>query len=246
MNQEVRSFYSNILGRDMEYKVYGYCGKPVFIFAPQDGRYWDYESFNMIDEWMPELEAGKVQLIGVDSIDQETWSDKWGDPYRRSERHEQWVQYVLQELIPDVKAHNAYEGRYGATGCSMGAYHAANFIFRAPMLFDLCIAQSGFYDAQMFFGDFMDEKLYYNSPIDCLPNMPEDHEYMQLYKTCKIIICIGQGAWEEELLASTRRLDAVCKAKGIDVWFDYWGYDVNHDWPWWHKQLRYFLDTIQL
>ena len=31
---------------------------------------------------------------------------------------------------------------------------------------------------------------------------------------------------------------------GIDAWIDYWGYDVNHDWPWWYKQMNYFLGRL--
>jgi esterase/lipase superfamily enzyme len=30
-------------------------------------------------------------------------------------------------------------------------------------------------------------------------------------------------------------------AKGIHGWTDFWGYDVNHDWCWWQKQILYFL-----
>ena len=58
------------------------------------------------------------------------------------------------------------------------------------------------------------------------------------------MICVGQGAWEEPLLAGTRRLDAVLHQKGIRAWVDYWGYDVNLDWPWWKKQIRYFLPNV--
>jgi esterase/lipase superfamily enzyme len=25
---------------------------------------------------------------------------------------------------------------------------------------------------------------------------------------------------------------------------DYCGYDVNHDWPWWYKQMNYFLQQL--
>ena len=25
---------------------------------------------------------------------------------------------------------------------------------------------------------------------------------------------------------------------------DFWGYDVEHDWPWWKKQIRYFLPYL--
>ena len=67
---------------------------------------------------------------------------------------------------------------------------------------------------------------------------------MELYRNSNIIICVGQGAWEDELLASTRELDAVLREKNIPAWIDYWGYDVNHDWPWWRKQMPYFLGNV--
>jgi esterase/lipase superfamily enzyme len=25
---------------------------------------------------------------------------------------------------------------------------------------------------------------------------------------------------------------------------DYWGPDVNHDWPWWRRMLPYYLDRL--
>ena len=32
--------------------------------------------------------------------------------------------------------------------------------------------------------------------------------------------------------------------KGINVWVDVWGHDVNHDWPWWYKQAAYHIDHV--
>ena len=31
---------------------------------------------------------------------------------------------------------------------------------------------------------------------------------------------------------------------GVHAWFDYWGYDVAHDWCWWRRQLPYFLNFL--
>ena len=42
-------------------------------------------------------------------------------------------------------------------------------------------------------------------------------------------MCVGQGAWEEELLYSTRQMDALLKEKNVPAWVDYWGHDVDHD-----------------
>ena len=58
------------------------------------------------------------------------------------------------------------------------------------------------------------------------------------------IFCIGQGDWEWDGLPTQRVMDKACKEKGIHCWFDYWGYDVSHDWPWWRKQALYFLPKL--
>jgi len=48
------------------------------------------------------------------------------------------------------------------------------------------------------------------------------------------------------MLADSLALKHILEQKGIPHWVDIWGSDVNHDWPWWHKMLPYFLDTLEL
>ena len=150
----------------------------------------------------------------------------------------------MEELTPRVYQITGSWEKLMTTGCSMGAFHAANFFFRRPDVIDTVVALSGMYQADYFFGDYSDELVYLNSPVDCLANLPADHPYMDLYRRSRMIFCVGQGAWEEELLASTRRLEAVLREKGIPAWVDYWGTDVCHDWPWWYKQMNYFLGHL--
>ena len=88
----------------------------------------------------------------------------------------------------------------------------------------------------------MNDLVYQNSPIHYLSNMPYDHPYIQLYNQKKAIICTGQGPWEQP--EYTRQLDRILHAKGIHAWVDYWGYDSSHDWPWWYKQVSYFVPYL--
>jgi esterase/lipase superfamily enzyme len=126
------------------------------------------------------------------------------------------------------------------TGVSMGAYHAANFLFRFPHSFGGCIALSGIYELSEFLGDYRDEIVYYNSPLLFLPNL-EDPYYLDELRRKKIVLAVGQGAWEEPMLTQTRQMAEILRQKEIPAWVDIWGHDVNHDWPWWHRQLPYFL-----
>ena len=240
--------YSPALGRDMECKVYGHAGRPVLFIPCQDGRFFDFENFHMTDTWAPWIESGRVMVFSIDTMDAETWSNKAGDPYWRARRHEQWIQYITDEMVPFMRdmanSCNVWTGFPGvmAFGCSLGATHAVNLYFRRPDLFDGLLALSGIYTASYGFDGYMDDVVYLNSPVDYLANMPVDHPFIQQYNQHKGVICVGQGAWE--LPETTHRIQEICQEKGIQLWVDFWGWDVNHDWPWWHKQVAYFLPYL--
>ena len=236
---EIRYYkhYSSHLQRDMEFKVYGHGGKPILFIPCQAGRFWDFESFHMIDHWAQWIEEGRCTVFAVDSIDGEAWAAMGADNRWRTENHERWYNYVVEEFVPTI--HSLCDRQDILTfGCAMGAMHAANLALRRPDLFDGCFAISGLYDSPEFFGDYMDDLLYNNCPVYYIGNMSPDHYYIDLYNQRKLLIVVGQGAWEGPLLESTRRLDTVMCQKGIHARFEYWGYDVDHDWPWWYKMVQ--------
>ena len=238
--------YSPALGRDMECKGYGHAGRPVLFIPCQDGRFFDFENFHMTDTWAPWIESGQVMVISIDTIDGETWSNKGGDPYWRIRRYEQWVRYITDEVAPFIRhrawERSGWEGSITVFGCSLGATHAVNLYFRFPETFSGLLALSGIYTADYGFDGYMDELVYANSPVHSLANLPADHPYIEKFNRNKGIICVGQGAWE--MPDTTRRLAQIFHEKGINVWVDFWGYDVNHDWPWWHKQVAYFVPKL--
>lgn len=125
----------------------------------------------------------------------------------------------------------------------MGAYHAPNFFFRHPDVFGGVIALSGILRLNLFIGDYMDETVYFNSPLDYLRNLT-DETYLDQYRQSTIIICSGQGAWEGPMLGDAHELKALLEGKQIPCWVDIWGNDVNHDWPWWRKMMPYFLEKL--
>jgi Uncharacterized protein conserved in bacteria len=239
--------YSHCLDRAMPMKVYGHAGKPILFIPCQDGRFYDFENFHLTDTFHDWIERGDCLVFAIDTVDAETWSDRGGDPYWRIRRHEAWIRYLTDEVVPYVRS---FCRGYGwqvdpgvtAFGCSLGAMHAANLYFRFPELFDQLLSLSGLYEASYGFGDYMDDVVYLNSPVNYLSNMPYDHPYLALYRRHRAIICVGQGPWE--LTDYTRTLHRILVEKGIPAWVDYWGSDVSHDWPWWFKQVGYFVPEL--
>ncbi|MCI5623602.1 MULTISPECIES: esterase family protein [Anaerostipes] len=240
--------YSPALNRDMECKVYGHGGRPVLFIPCQDGHFYDFENFKMTDVWSPWIESGQVMVFSIDTIDEETWSNKSGDPHWRIDRYEQWIKYIVDEMVPFMRAtvnqRNGWDGYPGiiAFGCSLGATHAVNLYYRFPDIFDGLLALSGIYTADYGWDGYMDEMVYNNSPVHYLGNMSPDHPYIEKYNSGKSIICVGQGAWEEP--ETTRQLASIFADKGIHTWVDFWGFDVNHDWDWWYKQVTYFVPYL--
>ena len=57
--------YSRQLGRDMEFKRYGWGGKICVVFPCLNGRFYDYEDFHMPEAIAPFINSGKLQLFCV-------------------------------------------------------------------------------------------------------------------------------------------------------------------------------------
>lgn len=242
MRVENRLWFSHALGHDMEYRIYGHAGQPVLAFPSQSGRWWDFEGFGMVDAIAALIENGRVTLVAVDGIDWQSWTNYGAPVEQRARRHEDYDRYLADELLPAIRTETGRQTAW-ATGCSMGAFHAANVFFRHPDALDGLVAISGLYQPRLFVGDFVDDSVYSNSPLYYLPNL-EDTWLLDRYRRSTIVFCIGQGRWEEDCLADHRAMQAILEGKAIPATFDYWGYDVDHDWPWWRRMLPYHLDRL--
>jgi esterase/lipase superfamily enzyme len=247
MHVEHHHWSSPRLGRDMALKVYGHFGEPFIVFPCSRGRYVDFEGMGMVAAIADFIDAGKIKLFCIDGVDAESWYDLAAPPAARNARHEAYDGYVAGEVVPFVREHcRAPEGRVMAAGCSMGAYHAVNFFLKHPDLVAGTIALSGLYrldrpEFGLSAGDLA--AVYFNSPLAYLPGL-EDPWYLERIRRGRIIVCVGQGAWEGEAVEDTAALAGVFRAKAIPAWVDFWGHDSHHDWPWWFLQMRYFLGRL--
>jgi esterase/lipase superfamily enzyme len=247
MHTEEHRWHSPHLNREMALKVYGHWGKPLIVFPCSRGRYFDYEGMGMIAAISDFIEGGRVKLFCVDSIDAQSWYDFSISPAERNDRHEAYDRYITTEVVPFIRSHCRQSAvRPMANGCSMGAFHAVNFFLKHPDLFGGTIALSGLYrldraEFGLTGGDI--PAVYFNSPLNYLSGL-DDLWYLEQLRRSTIIVCVGQGSWEEEAVADTRHLQHLLAEKSIPAWIDFWGFDVNHDWPWWYRQMNYFLASL--
>lgn len=237
MNREYRQIKSEVLGRPIELLVYGTQGKPIMVFPSQEGRFFDYENFGMIDVVAPLIEEGKIQVYCVDSIDHETWFSD-ASLASRVKRADDYDASIVDDVIP----HIIQDGHKGAGvlahGCSFGAFHTANFLLRHPEIFDSGIALSGCYNIDFTMDGFRNDEAFAHNPIYYSPALT--NEKIRQLKEDLFVVCAGQGPWEEWNSEAIQ----MCKSlhdTNLPVLLDLWGYDVNHDWPWWKKMIIHFL-----
>lgn len=241
MRREIHKWWSPSLNKEMEVAVYGHYGYALLMFPTAAADFLEYERFNLIDSISWFINEGKVKVFSINSINKESWLNRQMHPSHRAIRHQQYNNYITEEVLPFIV--NNCKGLVPVvnTGSSLGAFHSANTFFRRPDLFSGLIAMSGTYDIKTYSDGYFDENCYFNSPVDYLPNI-DDHNQLEEMRKSKIIIASGQGDYEDP--SSSVNLSNILNSKGINHWLDLWGHDIKHDWHTWRKMLPYFLSKI--
>lgn len=220
--------------------TYGEYGFALLLLPTAGADYLEYERFHMIDALAPLIDAGKIKVFSVNSINKESWLNNEMLPEHKAIRHNQFNQYIFNEVIPYIKTHTSQETPIVVSGASFGALHSMNLFLKRPDLLDGVIAMSGVYDLTEYTKGFYDEQVYFNSPIHYIPNLT-DNWYLEKIRKGKIIIATGSGDYEDP--EANRRFSGVLNDKGIPHELDIWGQDIKHDWPTWLKMLPYFLES---
>lgn len=233
MKREYLKWWSPSLGRDMEILVFGHSGVPMLVFPSSMGRFHEWEDFKMIDAMKHQIEAGYNQVICVDSVDMESFYNRLADPYVRIVRHRQYDSYITDEVVPFI--HNQNENKFIiVAGASFGAYHALNVVFKHPHLFSKLVAMSGKYDIRSFMDGFYDDNVYFNNPVDFIPNL-SDHLHLEALR--KLDIRLVSGEWDMCLEAAVD-MSYKLHRKSIPHALDVWGDQTKHDWPWWRDMIK--------
>ncbi|WFR94631.1 esterase family protein [Rhizobium tumorigenes] len=224
MNREYLRWYSPRLHRDMELLVFGHAGAKVLMFPTRDGRFWEYEALGIVASLADKLEAGQLQLFCIEGLASESFYNAHRRPAERIGRHAAFEDYILHEVLPLMAAKNQ-DGCTIVHGCSLGAFQAANLVFRHPHLFRKLVAFSGRYDLTMkvdSFGDLLDgyydDRVYFNTPLHFLPGMTNDWRLDKL-RQVEIVLTIGK---DDPFLDNNRLLSHVLADKQVGHQLHLW------------------------
>lgn len=235
MYRDYVKWWSPSLNRDMELLWFGKFGRPVILFPTSAGRYFENEDFHLADSVADKVDAGEIQLVLVDTVNNESWYNKDVHPAIRVARHVQYDNYLRHELVPYI--HNrAQRGDLAVYGASFGAYHAANFAGRYPDIVSRAICFSGVFDIRSQLDGFWNDDCYFNCPVVYIPNM--DAEWAGKLARVEWVIATGE---HDSIVDKTREFSGLLASKGIPHHGEIWPGVFGHDWPWWREHLRRFV-----
>jgi len=233
MQRAYHKFFSSALGRDMEVLHFGTSGIPLLVFPTSMGRFYQWEDFGMVGALADWIDGGKIQLICVDSVDEESWYAKGKPPAERVARHVEYERYILDEVLTGMPVPPI------ACGASFGAMHAVLLALRHPTRVRGFVALSGAYDTASWLDGYHDDLTYYTNPLAFLPGLNDDFYPGPLRAMSPKVIATGE---EDPNVEDSKKLAGLMREKDIDVRLDLWS-GWAHDWPYWKDMMRRYLSS---
>jgi esterase/lipase superfamily enzyme len=231
MQRAYHKFYSQALGRDMEVLHFGASGAPLLVFPTSMGRFFQWEDFGLVGTLSDWIDAGAIQLVCVDSVDDESWYARGKPPAERVARHLQYERYILDEVMPGMPVPPV------ACGASFGALHALLLALRHPTRVRGFIAMSGAYDTAKWLDGYNDDSTYFTNPLAFLPGLTDEAYLGPLRAMHPKVIVTGE---EDPNVVESRAVAGLLHDKGVDVTLDIWQ-GWAHDWPYWKDMMRRYL-----
>lgn len=241
MDKTISSWWSPNLQKDMEIVRYGHLGTALLLFPSAGADFLEYERFNLIDSVAPFIEAGKIKVYSINSINNESWLNQHMHGRDKAIRHQQYNQYVCEEVVPFIVRDCGCPVPIITSGVSLGALHAVNSYFRRPDIFEGAIGMSGIYDLKAYTKGYFDQDVYFNSPLDYIANLGDPYWLNLMRFKRHVYLVSGSGSYEDP--NASVELGRVLAAKGIPHEVDIWGPEWGHDWPTWRLMLPHYIGS---
>ncbi len=235
MKEEYFKWFSPHLQRDVQMLAFGHAGYPVIVFPTSKGSFHENRDMGLIDSARWFIEQGLVRIYCPESNDAQSLYNRNIHPHDRIQGHVAYDKMICHEIVERVRLDTAV-AKVVVAGGSFGGYHAANFAFRHPGYVSHMFSMSGAFDIRSFMDGYNHDDVYYNSPLEFLPNL-QDQELWNMD------IVLGTSNWDICYDANLK-LHEVLKAKGLPHWLDV-RQDREHDWPVWKEMFPHYLSRIK-
>lgn len=240
MKRELFEWHSPALDKNMPIVGYGDYGFALLLVPTAAADYLEYERFQLMETLAPFIEGGKVRVFSINSINNESWLNNEMAGEHKAIRHNQFNNYVFNEVIPFIRTNTSAETPIITCGASFGALHSMNLFLKRPDIINGVIAMSGVYDLTEYTKGFYDEQVYFNSPCHYVPNLTDGWYLDHIRRSNHIHMLTGSGDYEDP--QASRNFSSVLGGKGIGHELDIWDENWKHDWPTWRAMLPQYLE----
>lgn len=232
MEAKIEKWRSPSLGKDMELAVYGESGTPVIGIPTRGATCRQWEEFGMTDAISYQLENGFNQLYVLSSIDNEGILNEKASPGQRLIRQQQYESYIVEEVVPFIRDRN-HINFIIIVGADFGGYHAITISLKNPEVFDKVIGISGIYDIRPYMDGYYDDDVYYNNPMDFVPNLNKKTLLNKIQDIDYRLVSYDGDKRKNDAL----RMDNVMRMKFLDHDLDIWS-DGSDEWKLWPQMLK--------
>jgi esterase/lipase superfamily enzyme len=234
MQENYFKFYSHHLGFEIETLVYGHWGTPVLVFPTSMGRHYEAKDFQLIDSVKHLIDAGKVKIYCIDSIDKDSWYAKHLHPADRIKNHQLFDLFLNDEFVPFIQKECSV-GKITVAGCSFGGFQAANFAFKHPDKVSNLFTMGAAFDIKSFLDGYYDDTVFYNNPPDFLPDASDPNLW-------QMGIILG-SCWDDFCKPDNENLSKILSHKNINHWLDI-RWHGTHDWAIWREMFPEYLSKL--
>ncbi len=233
MKKKIHTWQSPSLGREISLTIYGSEGTPLLAFPGDAGNRTDWEDRGLIKALSFQIENGHNRIYCVDSMDSESFFNTKVHPRIRINRHRQYESYVIDEVLPFIRKQTG-DLFVMAAGMQMGGYHALNLLLKYPTQIQKVISIGGCFQIRPFMDDYFDDNVYYNNPLEYLPNL-DDHNLLEDIKITDIRLVATP---DDPNLDLNYLISDILRSKSIEHIFDYWIETGDDRWEIWGDILQ--------
>ena len=241
MSKTTTSWYSPRVERDVTVVRWGTFGTPVLVFPTAGGDGEEIERFQLVDACRDLIDAGRVKLYSVDSVNGRVLLAGEGDAGHQAWIQRQFFEFIRHEVVPAIRTDCGSDDiELVASGSSIGAFNALGCVCLFPDVFRLAICMSGTYDLRRFYPGPLTEDFYESSPLHVVPAMERRPR-----PAAPALHRAGQRRGRQR--GHRGELDGarVLGSRAIPNRVDSWGPDWPHDWPLWRAMLPGYLDDLE-
>lgn len=225
MKPDTHQWKSPSLGSKMELSVFGTAGTPVLIFPSEEGNMEEWNEAGIMEALEEQIDEEYNQFFCINSVAEESLLNKDAEPRQRIHRQMQYEQYVMDEVIPFIRDNNSNPFLI-FSGAFLGAYYAMLFALKYPQKVNKVIGISGTYDIKPYLDGHYDDNVYYNNPVDFLPNLNDSSILAKISDIDYRLLSYSNDPQR----GATERMSDTLWQKNVDHNFYVWDEVISDPW----------------